>query len=148
VNAYRRIVPDSLAPTHANWGWDNRTAMVRIPPERGGATRLEVRVGDASANPYLTIAAILFAGLHGIRESLPVPPPVKGDVGAVPEDQRGAPLARSLEQSLDALEHDEVFRDIIEPELIDTFLALKRFEVQRHQAWVSDWEVEEYLHHL
>jgi len=148
VNAYRRIVPDSLAPTHANWGWDNRTAMVRIPPERGKATRLEVRVGDASANPYLTIAAILFAGLHGIRESLPVPAPVKGDVGAVPEDQRGAPLARSLEASLDALEHDEVFRDIIEPELIDTFLALKRFEVQRHQAWVSDWEVEEYLHHL
>ena len=62
INAYRRLVPDSLAPTHANWGWDNRTAFVRVPPERGGATRVEVRVGDGSANPYLAEAAILFAG--------------------------------------------------------------------------------------
>src|SRR4051812_9347225 len=62
INAYRRILPDSLAPTHANWGFDNRTTYVRIPPERGGATRLEIRVGDGSSNPYLGIAAVLFAG--------------------------------------------------------------------------------------
>jgi glutamine synthetase len=48
INAYRRLVPDSLAPTHANWGWDNRTAFVRVPPERGGATRVEVRVGSVA----------------------------------------------------------------------------------------------------
>ena len=100
INAYRRIVPDSLAPTHANWGWDNRTAMVRIPPERGGATRLEVRVGDGSANAYLTVAAILFAGLHGVREALPLQPPLTGDVAAAGPDMRGASLARSLEESL------------------------------------------------
>ena len=107
INAYRRIVPDSLAPTHANWGWDNRTAMVRIPPERGGATRVEVRVGDGSANAYLTIAAILFAGLHGVRDSLPLQPPVAGDVSVAAEEERGAPLAHSLEESLAALERDD-----------------------------------------
>lgn len=148
INAYRRIVPDSLAPTNANWGWDNRTAMVRVPPERGGSTRLEVRVGDGSANPYLTIAAILFAGLHGVRESLPLQPPVAGDVKAADEAQRGAPLADRLEESLEALEHDSVLRALIAPELIDTFLRVKRFEILRHRKWVSDWEVEEYLRHL
>ena len=148
INAYRRIVPDSLAPTHANWGWDNRTAMVRIPPERGGATRVEVRVGDGSANAYLAIAAILFAGLHGVRESLPLQPPLIGGVEGAPEDQRGAPLAHTLEDSLQALENDEVLRALIAPELIDTFVAVKRFEIERHRTWVSDWEIDEYLQHL
>ena len=148
INAYRRIVPDSLAPTHANWGWDNRTAMVRIPPERGGATRLEVRVGDGSANAYLTVAAILFAGLHGVREALPLQPPLTGDVAAAGPDMRGASLARSLEESLAALEADAVLRGLLAPELIDTFVRLKRSEIERHRAWVSDWEVAEYLRHL
>ena len=67
INAYRRILPDSLAPTHANWGLNNRTTFVRIPPERGSACRLEIRVGDGAANPYLVTAAILFAGLDGLR---------------------------------------------------------------------------------
>ena len=84
INAYRRIEHDSLAPTHANWGWDNRATFIRIPPERGGATRIEIRVGDGSANPYLAIAAALAAGAHGIRESLEPPPPV----GATPTARR------------------------------------------------------------
>ena len=58
INAYRRIVPDSLAPISVSWGWDNRTTFVRIPAERGRATRVEMRIGDGSANPYLAIAAI------------------------------------------------------------------------------------------
>jgi glutamine synthetase len=148
INAYRRIVPDSLAPTHANWGWDNRVAYVRIPPERGGATRLEVRVGDGSANAYLTIAAILFAGLHGVRESLPLQPPLAGAVEEGDERERGAPLAHTLEDSLQALENDEVLRAMIAPELIDTFVQIKRFEIDRHRTWVSDWEIDEYLQHL
>jgi glutamine synthetase len=148
VNAYRRIAADPLVPTHANWGWDNRTAMVRVPAERGDATRLEVRVGDGSANAYLAIAGVLFAGLHGLREPLPLPPPVAGDVAAARDEERGAPVARSLEESLAALERDSVLRGTLAPELVDTFVAVKRFELERHRAWVSDWEVEEYLRHL
>ena len=148
INAYRRIVPGSLAPTHANWGWDNRTAMVRVPPDRGGATRLEVRMGDGSANAYLAIAGVLFAGLHGLRESLPLQRPLAGDVAAAADGKRGAPLAHSLEESLVALEQDSVLRALMAPKLVDTFVAVKRFELERHRAWVSDWEVQEYLRHL
>ncbi len=148
VNAYRRLVPDSLAPTHANWGWDNRTAFVRIPPERGGATRAEVRVGDGSANPYLATAAILFAGLHGLRERLPLGPPVGGDAYTLPEDAAGGQLPATLEAALDALEADEVLREAMGPQIVDTFLTMKRFEAERHRTWVSDWEIAEYLHHL
>ncbi len=148
VNAYRRLVPDSLAPTHANWGWDNRTAFVRIPPERGGATRAEVRVGDGSANPYLATAALLFAGLHGVKEKLPLGPPVGGDAYTLSKDKAGGALPATLEEALDALEADDVLREAIGPQIIDTFLTMKRFEAERHRTWVSDWEITEYLHHL
>jgi glutamine synthetase len=148
INAYRRIQPDSLAPTHANWGWDNRAAFIRIPPERGGATRIEVRVGDGAANPYLAIAALLAAGNHGIRAGMTPPPPVSGDAYRAAPDVIGAPLPPSLDEALDALEADEVLKSAIGPEIVEPFLAIKRFETERHRAWVSDWDRDEYLHHL
>jgi glutamine synthetase len=148
INAYRRIQPDSLAPTHANWGWDNRATFIRIPPERGGATRIEIRVGDGGANPYLAIAAVLAAGTHGIRDSLVPPPAVEGDAYRAAPDVIGAELPASLDAALDALEADDVLRAALGPEIVETFLAVKRFEVERHRAWVSDWEIDEYLHHL
>jgi glutamine synthetase len=147
INAYRRIVPDSLAPISINWGWDNRTAFVRIPAERGRATRAEIRIGDGSANPYLGIAATLFAGLHGLREELPLSDPVSGDAYTQGEDGGGAfPL--SLEAALDALEADEYLRDAMGAAIVEPFVAMKRFEIERHRCWVSDWERDEYLHHL
>jgi glutamine synthetase len=148
INAYRRIQPDSLAPTHANWGWDNRSSFIRIPPERGPATRLEIRVGDGAANPYLAIAATLIAGADGIRRELTPPAPVVGDAYRADPELAGEPLPGSLEQALDALQDDPVLRDGLGPEIVDTFSAVKRFEVERHRAWVSDWEVTEYLTHL
>jgi glutamine synthetase len=148
INAYRRLQPDSLAPTHANWGWDNRAAFIRIPPERGGATRIEIRVGDGAANPYLAIAAILAAGEHGLRESMTPPPPVSGDAYRAAPEFIGAELPRSLEGALAALAADEVLKRALGPQIVETFLAVKRFEIERHRAWVSDWDIDEYLHHL
>jgi glutamine synthetase len=148
VNAYRRIQPDSLAPTHANWGWDNRGTFIRIPRERGAATRIEIRVADGAANPYLAIAAVLSAGAHGVREGLLPPPPVDGDAYRADRETIGRALPMSLNAALDALERDEILCRALGPEIVETFLAVKRFETGRHRAWVSDWEIAEYLHHL
>jgi glutamine synthetase len=148
INAYRRIQPDSLAPTHANWGFDNRTTFVRIPPERGGAARIEIRVADGAANPYLAIAAVLAAGAHGVREGLTPPPPVDGDAYRAGREVIGPALPVSLDAALDALERDQVLCQAVGPPVVETFLAVKRFELKRHRAWVSDWEIAEYLHHL
>jgi glutamine synthetase len=148
INAYRRIQPDSLAPTHANWGWDNRGTFIRIPGDGGRATRIEIRVADGAANPYLAIAAVLSAGAHGVREGLRPPPPVDGDAYRAERDVIGRALPASLDAALDALESDKVLCRALGPEIVETFLAVKRFEVERHRAWVSDWEIAEYLHHL
>jgi glutamine synthetase len=148
VNAYRRLRPDSLAPTHANWGWDNRTTFIRIPPERGGGTRIEIRAADGAANPYLASTAVLAAGAHGVREGLTPPPPAAGDAYRAGREQVGAALPESLDAALDGLEGDTVLKRALGPQIVDTFLAVKRFEIERHRAWVSDWEIAEYLHHL
>src|SRR3954462_3580121 len=93
LNAHPRLPPHSLAPPPANWGWDTRSTFIRVPPERGGATRLEVRVGDGAANPYLRIAAVLAAGHDGIRRGLELAAPVIGDAY---RGESGAELHASL----------------------------------------------------
>ena len=150
INAFKRLGPDTLAPYRANWGLDNRSAMIRIPPERGSGTRLEVRVADGAANPYLMTAAILAAGLDGILNKLEAPEPVVG----MSYDNESAPvLPMSLEEALDALQKDTVLRDILQGPIVEVFDVLKRDEVRRYKEAVSDpktrettdWEVKEYM---
>ena len=148
VNAYRRILPDSLAPTHANWGLDNRTTFVRVPPEGGDACRVEIRIGDGAANPHLVTAASLFAGIDGIKRELDPGEPLAGDTYTLPESEQGGPLPMSLREALDALEADEAIRDAVGPEIVDTFVAMKGFELERYRQHVSDWDLTEYLRHL
>ena len=73
INSYKRFGPDTLAPWLIDWGLDNRSAMVRIPPERGPGARMEVRLGDATANPYLAMAAVGAAVYLGIQEKVEPP---------------------------------------------------------------------------
>ena len=148
INAYGRILPDSLAPTHCNWGLDNRTTFVRIPPERGGGSRMEVRVGDGASNPYLVIAATLFAGVDGLRRELEPPDAIDGDAYAMDPSVQGTPIPATLEHALEALEADEMIRDALGADIVETFLALKGFELERFRAHTTDWEIDEYMHHL
>jgi glutamine synthetase len=156
VNAYKRILPDSLAPTHANWGHDNRTSFCRVPRERGARARVEVRTGDGSANAHLITAAILLAGLDGIERGLEPPDPVVGDAYRADEAHAGTRLPHDLAAALDALEADAWLAERLGTDLVATFLAMKRFEVERFAeavgeldlAVVSAWEVEEYAAHL
>ena len=156
VNAYKRILPDSLAPTHANWGHDNRTAFVRIPNERGSRARIEVRTADGAACPHLIVSALLLAGLDGIERGLTPPEPVVGDSYRLDDAHAGSALPSNLGDALDALEADTALTNAIGTDLIGTFLAMKRFEVERFEEavgkldveTVSAWEIEEYASHL
>jgi glutamine synthetase len=151
VNAYRRFIVESLAPTHINWGHENRLALLRFPDERGDHSRVEIRSGDGTANPYLVMAAVLHAGRDGIERELELPgPPVEGNPYEN-EEALGAPLPNSLDQTLDALEADEWLREALGPELVDTFVVIKRYELDRWHAElakVTEWERREYAHHL
>ncbi len=156
VNAYKRILPDSLAPTHGNWGHDNRTAMCRVPLERGARSRVEIRTGDGAACAHLITAALLLAGLDGIERALEPPEPVVGDAYRMDDAHAGTRLPADLGAALDALEADAWLTERLGPVLVSTFLAMKRFEVERFGEAVGEldpevvtaWEVEEYAAHL
>ena len=150
VNAYKRLGPDTLAPYRANWGYDNRSCMVRIPPERGAGTRVELRIGDGAANPYVVIAVVLAAALDGIRNRLM---PIDAAEGWAYENEASPVLPMSLRAALDALAADADLRDLLPHNFIDAFTAMKRDEVERYEEAVEDpgtrattqWELDEYL---
>jgi glutamine synthetase len=151
VNGYRRYKPNSLAPDRAGWGFDHRGAMIRV---LGGAgdpgTRLENRIGEPAANPYLYIASQIVAGLDGIERGLQ-PGPRDDD----PYAAERAMLPKSLGEALDALEKDELFRAQLGDVFIQYFLRLKRSELGRFEAWKKEngdtgdeptaWEHNEYF---
>ena len=150
INAYRRLGPDTLAPYRANWGHDNRSTMLRVPPERGSGTRLEIRVGDGAANPYLIVAAVLAAGLDGIERELAMPAAADGWAY---ENESAGILPESLGEALDALGANPRMRELLGGPLVDVFTMMKRDELERYAAEVDDpdtrevtqWELDEYL---
>jgi glutamine synthetase len=145
VNSYKRFGPDTLAPWLIDWGLDNRSAMVRVPPERGEGARMEVRLGDATANPYLAIAGTLAAAYLGIRDKLTLAAPLQGygyDPGSADM------LPQRLPDALDALEADHALAEVLGKDFRDSFLTYKRNEVERFERFVTDWEFREYTYHL
>ncbi len=145
INSYKRFGPDTLAPWLIDWGMDNRSAMVRIPPERGSASRMELRLGDASANSYLAIAGMLAAALLGIRAELEPPEAL---VGYGYDVTKADKLPSTLGQALDALEADTEFKAALGVPFVNAFLTYKRDEIDRFHSWITDWEFHEYTYHL
>jgi glutamine synthetase len=152
VNGYRRLRPNSLAPDRATWAYDHRGAMIRVLGGPGDpATRLENRVGEPAANPYLFALSQIVTGLAGIEEKLEPPPPDDEPYAA------SRPLLpKSLPDALDALEKEPLFRKELGDTFIDYFVTLKRTEAGRYlqalkEAGTSagdeptEWEQNEYF---
>jgi glutamine synthetase len=151
VNGYRRYRPNSLAPDRATWGYDHRGAMIRVLGGAGDpATRLENRLGEPAANPYLYIASQLVAGFDGIERKLQ-----PGPRDDEPYAADRPPLPKSLEEALDALEKDALFRKQFGNLFVSYYLQLKRSELNRFKAWMDKnrasadeptaWEQNEYF---
>jgi glutamine synthetase len=141
INGYKRYRALSLAPDRVAWGRDNRGAMLRVV---GGANpaaaRIENRIGEPAANPYLYFASQLATGLAGVvagRE-----PPSASDA---PYETDARMLPTSLGAALDALAAGRVLRDAFGGDFIDYYTLIKRAEVRRYESTVTDWEMREYF---
>jgi len=145
INSYKRFGPDTLAPWLIDWGLDNRSTMVRVPPERGPAARMEVRLGDATANPYLALAAVGAAVYLGVADKIEPGDKLEG-YGYDPA--RAQMLPMRLADALDALEADRELADVLGDYFVTSFLAYKRNEIERFERFVTDWEFREYAYHL
>lgn len=141
INGYKRFRASSLAPDRALWARDNRGAMLRVLSERDDpASRIENRIGEPAANPYLYVASQIYAGIDGIERRLEPGPPADR-----PYDTPAPPLPRSLAEAISVLREDTLFRERMGSTFIDYLLAIKQAEVARFEAEVTDWEHREYF---
>jgi glutamine synthetase len=153
VNSYKRLVPGYEAPVYICWGQINRSALIRIPGYLPGlgenSARCELRCPDPSANPYLAFAAMLAAGLDGIRRDLMPPPPVEENVYEFDplqlESHDIAALPGTLEEALQELEKDEVIARIFGEHTFQRYLEAKQLEWDEYRIQVSSWELNRYL---
>jgi glutamine synthetase len=142
VNCYHRLKPHTFAPSNVSWGVEDRTALVRVKGAGDESCHVEMRGGAAASNPYLTAAGTLAAGLLGIEQQLELAPEVSGPS----ENDPALPkLAQSLEEALDGLEADTAMREVLGEDFVKLFATVKRFELGRFRAHVTDWERDEYL---
>jgi glutamine synthetase len=147
INGYKRYRPYSLAPDRAIWARDNRGAMVRVLGQPGdAATRLENRVGEPAANPYLYVASQIYSGLDGIARRLD-----PGPSADTPYEAMAALLPKNLGEALTALRADETFRAGFGAGFVDYYTHIKAAELERFQKESREqpeptpWEQKEYL---
>jgi len=135
VNSYKRFVPGSFAPTAVAWGVDNRTCAYRVVGH-GPSLHIETRVPGGDVNPYVTVAALLAAGLHGIEHELPLPPPVTGNAYA-----GDAPRVPStLSAATELFEHSAVARAAFGDDVVDHYVHAARVALAAFESAVTDWE--------
>lgn len=143
VNSYKRLAaPYSWAGTTVTWGHDNRSTALRVVGEAPAARRIEHRLGGADANPYLAIAACIAGGLHGLDGAIESPDPYSGDAYA---DRGLTKLPVTFVEALDRFGASEVVRTWFGADVVEHYVAVKRWEVARYDAHVSDWEVRHYV---
>jgi glutamine synthetase len=133
VNSYHRLVPGFEAPVNLVYSSRNRSACIRIPitGTNPKAKRIEFRCPDPSSNPYLAFAAMLMAGLDGVRNRIEPPAPIDKDLYELaPDEASGVPqVPSSLSEVIDRLEvdHDYLLEGgVFTPDLIDTWIRIKR----------------------
>jgi glutamine synthetase len=147
VNSYKRLLPGSWAPGHIAWGSGNRAVLVRVPGS--SRRRIEFRAGDHTGNPHLFLAALIAAGIDGLDCQLDPGSPVEGDIGhmsiADVERMGGRFLPRTAHDAMNAIEADETVMTALGPVCGPELLRIKRYELERYDTQVSDWEREVYL---
>ncbi|MDR2973410.1 MAG: type I glutamate--ammonia ligase [Propionibacteriaceae bacterium] len=151
TNSYHRLVPGFEAPVNLVYSSGNRSACIRIPVTGSDpkAKRIEFRCPDPSANPYLAFAACLLAGLDGIQNRIEPAAPIDKDLYELPPEEHAqvAQVPASLDEVLEALEADHDYLtvgDVFTPDLIDTWISMKREDIDSIRARPHPHEFELY----
>lgn len=137
VNSYRRLVPESDAPTNVHWATDNRTVSLRVPSSDPSNLRIENRVAGADTNPYLAFAASLACGYLGMVEKLKPSDPVTGSAYRYAHT-----LPISLDEALDKLAYTKPLKQALGEQFVEAYRDVKYEEMQHYRRVISSWERE------
>jgi len=135
INSYKRYAAGSFAPTTVAWGVDNRTCALRVVGH-GESLRVENRVPGGDVNPYLAVAALIAAGLHGIENELPLEPEFRGNAYGVDKPQ----VPATMREAAELLGESKLARAAFGDDVIDHYLNNARVELAAFDAAVTDWE--------
>ncbi|MGA5196968.1 glutamine synthetase family protein [Streptomyces exfoliatus] len=136
INSYKRFQPGSFAPTAVAWGHDNRTCSLRVVGH-GRSTRFENRLPGGDVNPYLAVAGLVAAGLHGIEQRLELPPPCTGNAYTA----EYAHVPTTLREAAELWETSEIAKAAFGPEVVAHYRNMARVELDAFDAAVTDWEL-------
>jgi glutamine synthetase len=136
INSYKRYVPGSFAPTSVRWGVDNRTCALRLVGH-GHSLRAENRTPGGDVNPYLAVAAMIAAGLHGIDNELPLEPAFAGNAYA----DTSVRVPHTLRDALDLWQHSDVASAAFGPEVVGHYANYAKVELAAFDGTVTDWEL-------
>jgi glutamine synthetase len=137
INSYKRYQPVTFAPTAVRWGLDNRTCAVRLIGH-DGSLRVENRVPGGDVNPYLAVAAMVAASLHGIARGLPLEPPLSGNAYA---DEAAPRVPTTLRDALELWRSSDLAAAAFGDEVVEHYANAARVELAAFDAAVTDWEM-------
>ncbi|HZC71460.1 MAG TPA: glutamine synthetase family protein [Jatrophihabitans sp.] len=135
INSYKRYQPGTFAPTAVAWGYDNRTCALRVVGH-GPSLRFENRAPGGDVNPYLAVAAMIAAGLHGVENELDAPPPFAGNAYTAGFEH----IPTTLREAANLLHGSKLARLAFGDAVVDHYLNAARVEVAAYDAAVTDWE--------
>jgi glutamine synthetase len=135
INSYKRFALGSFAPTAVAWGFDNRTCALRVIGH-GSSLRAENRVPGGDVNPYLALAAVVAAGLHGIENELPLAPAFQGN--AYGSDKPRVP--GTLRDAAELFDKSSLARAAFGDEVVEHYTNMARVELAAFDSAVTDWE--------
>ena len=152
VNSYKRLIPGYEAPVYITWSEGNRSPLIRIPSTRGTNMRIELRSPDPAANPYLLLASCLAAGLDGIKNELPIPESIEGNIYEMSKqelEKRGIEaIPSNLSKACHYFEDDAFMKQVLGEHVHAKYLDAKRKEWNRFREQVTEWEIDEYLYKI
>jgi glutamine synthetase len=149
VNSYKRLVPEFEAPVYIAWSAHNRSPLIRVPAADGEARRVELRSPDPSANPYLSLALVLAAGLEGIRDKVEPPEAIDGNIYEMTKEQRRRKhvdsLPGNLGEAIDEMKKDPLVKQVLGEHIYEKYIEAKELEWNDYKSRVTEWEIDNYL---
>jgi glutamine synthetase len=152
INSYKRLVPGYEAPVYITWSAANRSALIRVPAARGNSTRAELRSPDPTCNPYLLFAAMIAAGIDGIKNKILPPAATDINIYHMTEEERQKRgiemLPGSLKEAHEELMKDSVICEALGKHVVDNLTKITNAETDDYRLTVHDWEIERYIHNF
>jgi len=150
VNSYKRLVPGYEAPVYVSWGRQNRSALLRVPSfKNANSCRIEYRTPDPATNPYLSLSAMLGAGLKGIKDKLPLGEPIEEDIYTMSTERKEKLnieiLPNSLYTAIMETEQSKMVRNLFGNKFFNKYIQNKKAEWENYRIQVTDYEIEKYL---